>query len=512
MPILETRPAPRAHPGQRGLFVATFAILILLVAAMPAVLWPADYPEEEENIPDSDITEAVEFALDLDEGVESHLIDVSTRDGVVTLSGTVDNILARDRSTQVAESIRGVRSVINNVGVACIIRDDDVIKSDVRTALMYDPVTDEFEIPVNVADGVVTLKGEVDSWEEKRLAGYIVKGIKGVKGVDNEITVANDVPRPDSDIKAEVERKLQLDPYVYDGPINVEVRLGVVDLSGTVGSAIEKNQATIDSWVAGVVDVESGNLEVQGWINDRMVREGPVVVTNDSEIKSAVEAALKYDPRTDEFDIGVEVNERVVTLTGTVDNLLAKASAESDAWNTTGVADVDNGIKVRLGKTVDVAMLTENVEEALSRDPILEKYDFTVLTRNQKVYLYGKVHNYCDRQRAKEVASMVFGVIDVDNGIEVASKSAGWSDQRIKHNIERQLAWSLFVDNSNISVSVKDGVATLTGVVSTWRELRAAVKNAFDGGASAVKSRLVMGQVPVDFPTYLRANYNRPLP
>lgn len=497
-----------------GLSLLLYAALIVMSAAAPAIIRAAEYREEEKNIPDNDITEAVEFALELDEAVESHLIDVITRDGIVSLSGSVDNILARDRAARVAESIKGVRSVVNNVGVACIIRDDDVIAADVRTALMYDPVTEEFEIAVDVVDGVVTLKGEVDSWEERRLAEYITKGVKGVRGVENALTVAYDVPRSDSEIKAEVEEKLSLNPYVYEGLIDVEVRSGVVKLTGMVGSAIEKTQAFLDSWVAGVVDVESEQLEVQGWLSDRMKRESRLTVTDDAEIKSAVEAALRYDPRTDEFDIDVEVRDRVVTLSGTVDNLLAKSAAERDARNTTGVADVNNGIKVRLGEAVDTARITENVEEALSRDPILEKYDFTVLTRNQKVYLYGKVHNYCDRQRAAEVASMVFGVVDVENGVEVSSESSAWSDERIKNNIERQLAWSIFVGSSNILVSVNDGVATLSGVVSSWKELKAAVENAFDGGASAVESRLVVGEeeAPGYFPTYHRSDYNRPLP
>ena len=63
---------------------------------------------KEQELDHKAITLAVETALLNDGGVRAHLIDVNTRDGVVTLSGWVDNLLAKERAGQIAESVKGV--------------------------------------------------------------------------------------------------------------------------------------------------------------------------------------------------------------------------------------------------------------------------------------------------------------------------------------------------------------------------------------------------------------------
>jgi osmotically-inducible protein OsmY len=86
------------------------------------------------------------------------------------------------------------------------------------------------------------------------------------------------------------------------------------------------------------------------------------------------------------------------------------------------------------------------------------------------------------------------------------------SDDRIEEDIESELFWSFFVDSDNVEVSVDDGIATLTGVVGSWQELKAAVENAFDGGAVGVRSEMVIHEMPGYTPGYYRPRYNRPVP
>ncbi|MGD8740749.1 MAG: BON domain-containing protein, partial [Desulfobacterales bacterium] len=66
------------------------------------------FASEIENIKDIDITLAVDRQLQIDEGVPAHLIDVHTKDGIVTLSGPVENLLARERAAEIAETVKGV--------------------------------------------------------------------------------------------------------------------------------------------------------------------------------------------------------------------------------------------------------------------------------------------------------------------------------------------------------------------------------------------------------------------
>lgn len=66
------------------------------------------------------------------------------------------------------------------------------------------------------------------------------------------------------------------------------------------------------------------------------------------------------------------------------------------------------------------------------------------------------------------------------------------SDNQIKENIESELWWSPFVNESDVTVEVDQGVAKLTGVVDSWQERDAAIENAREGGAESVIDYLVV--------------------
>lgn len=445
---------------------------------------------QENDLQDSDISMAVETNLLLDEGVSAHLVDVDTTDGVVTLSGTVDNILAKERALKITESIKGVRSVINRITVKPVERNDEQIKDDIVNALLFDPATDSYELNVKVDDGTVTLTGTVQSWSEKELAENVVKGVKGVTDVNNDIDIQYESDRADIEIENEIDHKLSADPYVDDGLIDVSVTDGAVTLTGTVGSAAEKSQARVDAWVAGVQSVDATGLEVKWWARDEMQRKSAMQVKSDENIKNSVQDALFYDPRVASFNLDVTVDAGIVTLTGVVDNLKAKKSAAQDARNTTGVWKVNNHIRVRPVDAPTDNQIAENVRESLLWDPFVERYELDVTVRNNKVYLYGTVDTNFEKNQAEDIASRVFGVVDVENNLNVSESWAWKTDREIKQDIESQLFWSPFVDSDKISVSVENGVATLTGAVSDLYEHDVAVENAFEGGARGVISNL----------------------
>jgi osmotically-inducible protein OsmY len=94
------------------------------------------------------------------------------------------------------------------------------------------------------------------------------------------------------------------------------------------------------------------------------------------------------------------------------------------------------------------------------------------------------------------VASTVKGVVDVINNLRVMQNWTPIDDWEIKQNIEKELWWSPFVDETDLSVTVADGTATLVGVVDTLRERRAATENAFEGGARRVRNHLKVRHGP----------------
>jgi osmotically-inducible protein OsmY len=335
----------------------------------------------------------------------------------------------------------------------------------------------------------------VESWAEKRLAAFVAKGVKGVKAVENNINIEYEMDRLDSEIKADVERQLMINPLIDEHLIDVEVKNREVFLIGTVGSAMEKTRAYSAAWVAGTADVDDGGLEVEYWAKDEKQRATPVV-KSDEEIEKAVKDALLFDPRTLSFEIGVDAENGQVTLDGEVDNLIAKQAAAQDAQNTMGVWDVENEIIVRPQYSPTDEELERDIKDALLWNPIVERFEISVFVRNKKVYLYGRVDSEFEKLEAENVASRINGVVAVENNIETAEAWSWKSDKEIEEDIEEQFNWSVFVGEEDIDVSVQNGVATLEGEVDSMMELDQAIKDAFDGGARRVINRLDIDDQP----------------
>jgi osmotically-inducible protein OsmY len=210
----------------------------------------------QEPMSDGAISLAVTERIFDDAAVEDALIDVAVDEGLVTLTGQVTNLMAKERAQRLAETVKGVRAVINRLEVSPTARTDDALEADIVAALVADPVTETDDIQVSVKDQEVTLTGTVESWGERTLAGRVAKQVNGVKDLKNSIAVRTAVARPDDEIETEVEEILAWDVLVDDG----EVRL-----TGTVDSWVEWQTAAENAYEGGAARVD----------NDLRVRYGP---------------------------------------------------------------------------------------------------------------------------------------------------------------------------------------------------------------------------------------------
>lgn len=68
-------------------------------------------------VEDAAITAKVKSAIIAEPGLSALRIDVDTKDGVVTMSGVVENATLKERATQIAQQVSGVQSVIDNLAV-----------------------------------------------------------------------------------------------------------------------------------------------------------------------------------------------------------------------------------------------------------------------------------------------------------------------------------------------------------------------------------------------------------
>ena len=489
-------------------------ILIVTLTALVLAFSPA---LAANKMTDQEISDAIEDEISWDLAVPAHRIIVISTDGVVTLSGNVDNVLAKERAVRIAETVKGVRSVIDEIEVRpSLLLTDQQIKDTVIAALLANPATESYKIDVKVSDNSVNLSGTVDSWQEKRLAVKVAKGVRGVSSVQDNLLLDFKQQRSDAEIAKEIQNRMKWDVLVDHGLIDVQVESGNVTLRGIVGSAAEKQRAIHDAYVANVKDVTATKLKVERWARDEDLRKDKYTVKSDQEISQAVKDALIYDPRVKEYNISTRVENGTITLRGEVDSLAAIRAAADDARNTVGVVWVDNRLRVSPKTALDDRQLELKVSDAIERNTFIGEKEITVKVENGVARLEGTVDTFFEKAQAEEMASIIKGVLIVDNNLQVNQTyrpflyephiysrypyGYRWyhytpplsvkSDARIKQDIKDELWWSPFVDAGDVNVAVDEGVATLTGTVQSWSESYAAMENAYEGGANRVYNNL----------------------
>lgn len=484
------------------------AILLIATASCACLSLPVRGAETKKAITDSGITAAVQSDLQFDKGVPAHLIGVTTSQGIVSLSGAVDNLLARDRAVKIAETIRGVRGVINQIVVTPVSRPDEAIRKDILEALLQDPATEPYQVKASVNAAEVTLTGTVGSWAESELAARVARGVSGVKAIHNNIVINYTDKRTDAEMAADIEARLQWDVWVAGDPISAKVDAGKVALTGSVGSVLERSRAADDAWVSGVVDVNDSGLKVDPERSAKTLRKGELAIKSDEQIKQAVLAAFRYDPRLAGVSPAVIVEDRVVILSGKVTHLKAKTAAGQDAMNILGVVEVNNLLAVDPFSNLPADADTEKVlRAALAWDPLLVDQQIKAAVVGHVAYLSGTVDSGFQTAEAQDVASRVKGVVLVRNRLKVETDFVIWdyywpyyaietwpaplkSDEQIKQAIEKALFWSPFVHRDDITVTVDGGVAVLTGTVGSWVGYGEAAKDARKSGAATVINKL----------------------
>jgi osmotically-inducible protein OsmY len=467
------------------------------------------------KLADREIVAAIRRELARDPGVAPSDVELEVTDGIVELTGTVDNVLAKERATRRTELVKGVRAVSNRIVVRAPPIDDAVLARDVKDALQFDAATHAYEIDVAAKSGVVTLKGTAQSHGERLLSGRVAMGVRGVAEVKNAIDVDRRIKRADSAIASDVESRLRWDALVDHALVRVAVKDAKVSLTGVVGSAAEKQRAYWDAWLQGVSDVDVSGLEVKGWARNLDLRRDKYVVRSDAEVMGAIKAVTGDDPRVRGAAVDVSVAGGVATLKGTVASLKAKKAAEQLAENTVGVLGVDNQLEIRTTTALTDSELQRRVHAALSLDPDTVADPIAAKAEAGTIVLSGPVSSYFQKAEAESVASDVLGVRTVDNRIEVKKpapaftydpylypfypyvKTRNWrsakndrADVQITRDIEAQLFWSPFVSSDQVHVLVENGKATLTGEVGSTRERSVATQDAYAGGATLVDNQL----------------------
>jgi osmotically-inducible protein OsmY len=212
----------------------------------------------------------------------------------------------------------------------------------------------------------------------------------------------------------------------------------------------------------------------------------------DSQLKQDVIAELKWEPAVNGAQIGVEVKDGIVTLTGHVDSFAEKWDAERAAQRVFGVKALAVEIDVKLpgSSQRNDADIARSVENVLQWTTYVPKDAVKVMVENGWVTLTGEVNWEYQRQAATSAVRYLMGVTGVSDQIAIKPHV---SQSAIKSDIEAALKRGALSDAKNISIDIRDGDVTLAGTVHSWSERELATHAAWAAaGVRKVVDNLVV--------------------
>ncbi|NES13906.1 MULTISPECIES: BON domain-containing protein [Micromonospora] len=202
---------------------------------------------------DQDIQSDVLDELTWEPRVRPNEIGVTVSEGVVTLTGWVDSYAKKWAAERAAHRVARVRAVANDLAVRIATsaeKSDPEIATAAGRALEWDAFVPIEALDVTVADGWVTLHGQVE-WEyQRRAAERAVGRLTGVRGVSNGITVRPAV-RPDGrDLAERIVDALARNGATEAEGISVRVHGDTAVLAGLVHSVPEREEIERVVWSA----------------------------------------------------------------------------------------------------------------------------------------------------------------------------------------------------------------------------------------------------------------------
>ena len=202
---------------------------------------------------------AVLDQLDFDPAIDSSRIGVSVQEGVVTLSGHVPSFIDKARAETAAGMVRGIKAVVDDIRVDlpghCETPDEITAKR------AYERLASNVTVPIdrihiNVKDGVITLRGDVDWKYQCDAAVADLRHLNCVREIRNDVRVVP--PMPASEVGNRIQKAMERLGLQSAPNVSVDARGSNVVLTGTVLSWREKDVAESVAWsVPGVSRVEN---------------------------------------------------------------------------------------------------------------------------------------------------------------------------------------------------------------------------------------------------------------
>lgn len=224
--------------------------LVLLTAAVAVFITSAPLRASET---DDRIASSAKESYVFKTYLKGDAIDIQSKDGIVTLTGTVTEESHMSLAEDTVAGLPGVKRVGNRLGLSSerVAKDSDAwLVTKVKTTLLFHRNVSASQTEVSAKDGVVTLRGEAPNQAQRDLTTEYATDVEGVKDVNNMMTVSKSPKLPkdtmgdkidDASITAQVKMALLFHRSTSASNTQVATKDGVVTLAGQARNGAEKD-------------------------------------------------------------------------------------------------------------------------------------------------------------------------------------------------------------------------------------------------------------------------------
>jgi len=220
-------------------------------------------PKDTQMTNDQNLKQSVLDELNWEPSINSASIGVTAKDGVVTLTGNVETFSQKHAAELAALRVHDVKAVAEEIEVKLpfdVKHGDAEIAEAALHRLAWDSLVPKDAVKVTVADGWLTLTGQVGWHFEQEAAATAVRSLWGVTGVSNNIAIK---PQPNAgDIKADIMSAMKRSWFKPEH-VDVTAANGRVTLTGKVNNWSERELAGATAWSAPGVSSVTNDIRVR---------------------------------------------------------------------------------------------------------------------------------------------------------------------------------------------------------------------------------------------------------
>lgn len=242
------------------------SLLILVFLGLPMGQAMGIFPSD--GWTDGRIEGAIERRLEMDSRIHEDKVGAKVEGGQVILFGEVESLEEKGIAGQIAMSVNGVHSLVNDLDVPPNVSQDQAIKNSIEQKFRSAQLLHDNNVNIDVNNQMVTLKGTILSRNDKQSAVRLAESVKGVRKVKNLLQVVGK-QRPDEEIHKDVVQYLIWSPLFNAEDFTVTVDEGVVNLKGTIDLLVQRDVLMIDIGnINGVDMVEVGKVIPENLLAD----------------------------------------------------------------------------------------------------------------------------------------------------------------------------------------------------------------------------------------------------